>query len=105
MIPAQFSYAAWRMKSAESSAGCAPLTLVTQSGALLMMAGMALLPGIAPALLARGPLHGRADDGEHDEDGDDQADHLRSSSKSVSPRPFVVGICATDAVSTSLPSG
>ena len=57
------------MKSAESSAGFAPLTWTMQSGALSMIAGMALLPGVAPALRAHGPLRRSADDGEHDREG------------------------------------
>ena len=44
------------MKSAESSAGFAPTTCATQSGALSMMAGMAVLLDVAPALCAHGPL-------------------------------------------------
>src|SRR5215207_1246919 len=105
MIPAHFSYAAWMMKSAESSAGLAPPTLVMQLGALSMIAGMALLPGVAPALGAHGPLHGCADHGEHDRDGDGEAHHFRSSSNVCGPCPFVVGTTAIVAVSTSVPSG
>ena len=40
MKPAQSSYLAWRMKSAESSAGVAPSLLTMQWGALSMMSGM-----------------------------------------------------------------
>src|SRR5688572_20057734 len=76
MKPAQFSYAAWMMKSAESSAGFAPSTLLTQFAALSMMAGMALLLEVAPALRAHGPLHRAVDDGEHDRDRDGEAEHL-----------------------------
>src|SRR5829696_10435225 len=78
MIPAHFSYAAWMMKSAESSAGLAPATWAMQSGALSMIAGIAVLPEVAPALCAHGPLHRGADDGQHDRDGDEEAEHLGS---------------------------
>src|SRR5215203_1957435 len=76
MKPAHFSYAAWRMKSAESSAGLAPATLAMQSGALSMMAGIAVLPEVAPALRAHGPLNRDADDGEHDHERDRERQHL-----------------------------
>src|SRR5688500_15000385 len=76
MKPAQFSYAAWMIKSAESSAGCAPSTLVTQLGALSMIAGMAVLHEVAPALGTHGPLRRAADDGEHDCDRDGEGEHL-----------------------------
>src|SRR5919112_1484191 len=87
------------------SAAAAPSTSVMQPGALSMMAGMALLPGVAPALRAHGPLHGPAHDGEHDGDGDDQAHHLRRSSNARGPWPFSSSSCATLATSTSVPSG
>src|SRR5918994_6507810 len=80
MKPAQFSYAAPTMKSAESSAGSAPPMFVTQLGALSMMAAIGFLPEVAPALLARGPLHGPAHDGEHDGDGDGEGQHRVTSS-------------------------
>src|SRR5687767_4589732 len=105
MIPAQFSYAAWMMKSAESSAGCAPLTLVMQSGALSMMPGMALLSEIPPALLAHGPLQGPADDGEHDEDGRQEGQHQFCTGSWISAWPFCRSNCVTVAVSASVPSG
>src|SRR5215207_4160169 len=70
------------MKSAESSAGFAPEMLVTQSGALSMMAGIGLLPVVAPALLAHGPLHGRAHDGDHDGDRDGERQHRVTSAGS-----------------------
>src|SRR5829696_3079829 len=79
MNPAQFSYAFWRMKSAESSGGWAPLMLAMQLGALSMMAGMAgLLGTVAPALLAHGPLHGHADHGGQDEHRHGAGQHVTS---------------------------
>ena len=78
---------------------------MTQSGALSMMAGMALLLEIAPALRTHGPLHGPADDGEHDEDGDDEAQHHAFSAVMVSARPLWAATSGTVAVSISVPSG
>src|SRR5215208_5613051 len=75
MIPAHFSYAAWMMKSAESSAGLAPATFATQLGALSMIADIDPLPRVAPALLAHGPLDAREDQGEQQDVGDEQAQH------------------------------
>src|SRR5918998_6244098 len=104
MIPAQFSYAAWMMKSAESSAGRAPSTLVTHSGALSMMAGMALLRLIAPPLLAHGPGHAGADHREHQGDGDHQRHHVthRRTGSTCSPAPSAASVAR---VSISVPSG
>src|SRR5688500_3715245 len=104
MKPAQFSYAAWMMKSAESSAGWAPSTLVTQSGALSMIAGMAVLLEVAPALGAHGPLHRRADDGEHDRDRDGEREHYFLSS-SKSRLPLARSSSGTATVSIRVPSG
>ena len=93
------------MKSAESSAGFAPPMLTMQSGALSMIAGMALLHGVAPALRAHGPLHGPADDGEHQGDGDEQAQHHGCSAVIVAARPLWAATSGTVAVSISVPSG
>src|SRR5215207_3850615 len=102
MNPAHWSYAACRMKSAESSAGLAPLTFITHDGALSMMAAMAVLPQVAPALRARGPLHRCSDDGEHEQKRDREGQHhgptLSASGGRPSPR------WATSAVSTRVPS-
>src|SRR5215217_1303477 len=84
MMPAHLSYAAWMMKSAESSAGLAPATFATQSGALSMMAGIAVLPEVAPARRAHGPLYASADDGEHDRERYGERQHL-------GPRPLELG--------------
>src|SRR5215216_4040647 len=72
------------MKSAESSAGLAPAMFATQSGALSMMAGIPVLPEVAPALSAHGPLYGCADYGEHDRERDGERQHL-------GPRPLQLG--------------
>src|SRR5215218_2084271 len=87
MMPAQFSYAFWRMKSAESSGGWAPLMLAMQLGALSMMAGMpGLLGTVAPALGAHGPLHGPADHGGQDQQRDREAQHVTSSASGTGDR-------------------
>src|SRR3712207_1214078 len=94
------------MKSAESSAGTAPSTLLTHSGALSMMAGIALLRPVAPALLAHGPGHARADDrhheGERGQQGQ-QAVHRRTGS-TCPPAPSPSAATARR-VSVSDPSG
>src|SRR4051795_6224899 len=76
MMPWHFAYAAWMMKSAESSAGRAPFTCVMQSGALSM------IPGIRPplALLAVPPEHPArqaADHGHHQHEAHHEARHRR----------------------------
>src|SRR5687767_984398 len=63
------------MKSAESSAGLAPSTVVTQSGALSMIAGTApplLLAAVPPEHPAREP----ADDDDHDHDAEHEVGHV-----------------------------
>src|SRR5829696_8402639 len=91
------------MKSAESSAGLAPATCAMHSGALSMIAGMTLLHQDAPALGAHGPLHRPADDGEHDDHRDHEAQHQPPSLSSSGAWPLE--ICDTDSVGTRLPSG
>src|SRR5829696_7483154 len=91
------------MKSAESSGGLAPLTCATHSGALSMIAGMTLLRQDAPALSAHGPLHGSADDHEHDGQRDQETEHQPPSFSSLGAWPL--DICDTDSVATSVPSG
>src|SRR3954462_10309544 len=82
MMPWHFAYAAWMMKSAESSAGRAPFTCVMQAGALSM------IPGIRPplALLAVPPEHPArhaADHGPHQHEAHHEAPPTR-----LPPRVF-----------------
>src|SRR5215211_2762311 len=93
------------MKSAASSAGFAPLTCAMQSGALSMIAGMALLHGVAPALRAHGPLHGPAHDGEHEHERDDEAQHGQTFLAGSRSAPLAVGSPITTDVTASVPSG
>src|SRR5687768_14159692 len=116
MMPAHFSYAACRMKSA-SSPSVAPWTAWMQLGALSMIAGMPLLrggleaPGAGePALLARRPAAGESGEGEHDDEADQQEGHGPSpaGTRSVGwpwPLRSPSAPCSTGWDCTMVPSG
>src|SRR3954465_7812889 len=99
MIPWHLVYAAWRMKSAESSAGLAPEMWTMQFGALSMIAGTAdplldsagFVGGHAAAVLALGPGHARVDEREHDQEAGQEGEHLSHPRSLSGAREVAVG--------------
>src|SRR5690348_13725406 len=97
MMPWHLTYAAWRMKSAESSAGLAPLMCRMQLGALSMMAGTAghlldcveVVGGHLLALLALGPGDACANDREHDHQAGQEGEHLSAHPRSLAGTGYV----------------